>query len=339
MSPPRKKKIECVGGRVRECKKEMEINMPSSLNVLGVKMGGEIVRMLSNKYGFDRDEALKHLNLKENIVKSVEKDVTKKKSSIPLPFCGKVCEDNCEAIRLNHNLYTQCTNDKMTTINGHSVCSTCEKQIEKNSNNMPTYGYISERVEKGKEFRDPKGKAPVNYGNLMEKLNISRNEAEREAANQGVTIPEDQFEVKVVKRGRPKKDTTAVDTSGSEEEAPKSEKKRGRPKKEKVVVTSIGNSMIKELVKEANTVVGEAVEPALMMHSEPAVVGIPVIEAEEPSANDDGDEQEVEKFSFKGKEYLKSTSDNTLYDVDSWEEIGVWNPETNTIDAVESDED
>ena len=306
--------------------------MPSSLNVLGVKMGGEIVRMLSKKYGFDRDEALKHLNLKENIVKSVEKDVTKKKkSSIPLPFCGKVCEDNCEAIRLNHNLYTQCTNDKMTTINGHSVCSTCEKQIEKNSNNMPTYGYISERVEKGKEFRDPKGKAPVNYGNLMEKLNISRNEAEREAANQGVTIPEDQFEVKVVKRGRPKKDTTAIDTSGSEEEAPKSEKKRGRPKKEKVVVTSVGNSMIKELVKEANTVELKTEEPVAAV--EPA-------KAEEPSANDhDGDEQEVEKFSFKGKEYLKSTSDNTLYDVDSWEEVGVWNPETNSIDAVESDED
>ena len=310
----------------------MEINMPSSLNVLGVKMGGEIVRMLSKKYGFDSEEALKHLNLKKNIVKSVEKDVTKKKkSSIPLPFCGKVCEDNCEAIRLNHNLYTQCTNDKMTTINGHGVCSTCEKQIEKNSNNMPTYGYISERVEKGKEFRDPKGKAAVNYGNLMEKLNITRNEAEREAANQGVTIPEDQFEVKVVKRGRPKKDTTAVDTSGSEEEAPKSEKKRGRPKKEKVVVTSVGNSMIKELVKEANTVELKTEEPVAAV--EPA-------KAEEPSANDDdGGEQEVEKFSFKGKEYLKSTSDNTLYDVDSWEEVGVWNPETNSIDAVESDED
>ena len=316
--------------------------MPGNLDVLGMKMRRLDVRILSKKYGFDIEEAEEHLKLHVKIiVKSEEKDVTKKKkSSIPLPFCGKVCEDNCEAIRLNHGLYTQCTNDKMTTINGHSVCSTCEKQIEKNSNNMPTYGYISERVEKGKEFRDPKGKAAVNYGNLMEKLNISRNEAEREAANQGVTIPEDQFEVKVVKRGRPKKDTTAVDTSGSEEEAPKSEKKRGRPKKEKVVVTSVGNSMIKELVKEANTVVvGEAAEPALMMHAEPAVVGVPVIEAEEPPANDDGDEQEVEKFSFKGKEYLKSTSDNTLYDVDNWEEIGVWNPETNTIDTVESDED
>ena len=221
-----------------------------SLNVqkLGIKMGEHIVRELSKRYGFSSVDALEYLNLSSNI-ETVERKKEIKKTSIPLPFCGKICTKNCEAIRLNHGLYTQCTNAKTVTSGSHNVCVTCEKQIDKNSNKMPTYGYISERVEKGVNFRDPKGKAPVNYGNIMEKLNITRNDAEREAANQGLIIPDDQFEVKRARRGRPKKDSTAVDTSGSEEEAPKSEKKRGRPKKNKEVVGAVGDDLIKDLLK------------------------------------------------------------------------------------------
>ena len=211
------------------------------------KIGEHIVRELSNKYNFPQEEAMDHLDLRS------KKETKKKQSGVAIPFCGKMNEDNCEAIRLNHGLYTQCTNSKCKLNKGHGVCETCNKQISKNSNNLPTYGYISERLEKGSNYRDPKGKEPVNYGNVMEKLKINRNDAEREAANQGVTISEDQFEVKKAQRGRPKKETTAADTSGSEEEMPKSEKKRGRPKKEKEIVSTTGDEMIKELLKSVNT--------------------------------------------------------------------------------------
>lgn len=277
------------------------------------KIGEHIVRELSTKYNFEAEEAMKYLDL------STKKETKKKQSGIIIPFCGKINKENCEAIRLNHGLYTQCTNSKCKLNNGHSVCETCDKQISKNSNNLPTYGYISERLEKGSTYRDPKGKEPLNYGNVMEKLKITRNEAEREAANQGVTISEEQFEVKKAARGRPKKDTTAADTSGSEEEMPKNEKKRGRPKKEKEIVSTTGDEMIKELMKSVNTPTKDN-------------------EKDNEKDDDDGESTEVEKFSFNGKEYLKS-NDNTLYDVDSWEEIGIWNSKTNKIDPCEASDE
>lgn len=297
----------------------------------GEKVGVKIVEMLSSKYGFSKSDAIEYLRLNGR----VDKKVKENKKSIPVPFCGVKCEGLCEGIRLNHGLYTQCTNEKMKSIDGHMVCSTCEKQIEKNSNRMPTYGYIEDRIRKGKDFRDPKGKAPLNYGNIMEKLNITREEAEREAAKQGLTIPEDEFEIKKARRGRPKKDTTAVDTSGSEDDGPKVEKKRGRPKKEKEVVSSSSDSMIKELINSANK--EESAETGPKTETKKEAVAE---EAATKEAEDSDDEQtEVEMFTFNGKKYLKSTSDNTLYDVDTWDEIGVWNPETNSIDDVESDED
>jgi hypothetical protein len=93
----------------------------------------------------------------------LKKKNQKKKKKIPLPFCGKVCNGNCYAIRLNHSLYTQCTNKPDTSVGTKPVCTTCKNQIDKNSNGEPTYGYVTERVEKGDSFRDPKGISPVNY--------------------------------------------------------------------------------------------------------------------------------------------------------------------------------
>ncbi len=302
----------------------MEISMSGEVCRLGEKMGEHIVRELSKRYGFSSEEALEYLNMSSRI-ETVEVKKEIKKTSIPLPFCGKICPKNCEAIRLNHGLYTQCTNEKAVTSGSHNVCLTCSRQIDKNSNKMPTYGYISERVEKGADFRDPKGKAPVNYGNVMEKLNISRNDAEREAANRGVIIPEDQFTVKKARRGRPKKDTTAVDTSGSEEETPKSEKKRGRPKKDREVVGALGDDLIKDLLKSVNTPAQREESPS----SDPI---------DDDDDDDDEGTTEVSPFIFKGKKYLKS-ADNTVYDCNTWDEIGKFNPESETIEDIVSDED
>ena len=94
------------------------------------------------------------------------------------------------------------------------------------------------------------------------------------------------------------------------------EKKRGRPKKEKEIVSTTGDEMIKELMKSVNTPTKD----------------------NEKDDDDDEESTEVEKFSFNGKEYLKS-NDNTLYDVDSWEEIGMWNSKTNKIDPCEASDE
>lgn len=286
------------------------------------KSGSDIVRVLSEKYNFEYEEGMKHLKLGEMKVRSVVEQ-----SKMVLPYCGVKCNDNCEAIRLNHGLYTQCTNAGIEVINDNRVCKTCYKQIEKNSNGKATYGYIDERIELGEKFRDPKGKAPVRYGNIMEKLNIRREDAEKEAMKQGLTIPEEEFEIKKVQRGRPKKDTTAPDTSGSEDEPQK--KARGRPKKDKQVVSgSAGEELIKELVNKAQTI-----EMAIA----PIAPTVEIKSSSDQESDDDEEEEELAVMEFKinGVKYLKS-AENTLYDFKTHEEIGTWNPKSKQIELGET---
>jgi len=321
----------------------MEINMSTNVERYLKRMldvdGERIVKELSERYGFSEKEGLSHVMLNDVKVEIERKDrksqVVSPKSKIPLPFCGTKIDENCDAIRLNHGLYTQCTNEfDITHTNGYHLCKTCSKQTEKNSNGNPTYGYITERIELGGSFRDPKGKVPVPYGNIMEKLNITRANAEKEAANIGLTIPEEQFEIKKARRGRPKKDVVTVDTSDdgdSEQQKPT----RGRPKKNsKPTNTNVGEDIIKELVKSEGYTPVKSVDIQVDEPSNP--------QSDEPSnsktdsgsnSSDESDEEElsVTEFKISGVKYLKA-ADNTLYNFKTHEEIGTWNPKTKEIE-------
>ena len=312
--------------------------MSEVVEMLAREIGRQVVGELSKRYGFDRMDAEAALKLDTMRVSRIE-NKSVKKGSVILPFSGEINGGCCYGIRLNHGLYTQCTNEISDHTGRHPVCSTCSKQQEKNSNGEPTYGYITTRLEQGDNYR-VKGKSPVNYGNVMEKLNISKAEAVKAAAAQGWTIPDGQFEVKRATRGRPKKDATAVDTASeiSEEDLQQTEKKRGRPKKEKKIVSSnIGDDMIANLVETAN--------------KEPAKV-------EEPEEEDDDEVESITAQPIRmkkggyvvleskdgeapaGTTHLLNPTDNTLYDPESCEPVGTWNPTTKKIDPLaESDED
>ena len=210
----------------------------------------QAVEMLSDRYGFDAEEAMGEMKISRQV--SPEKKTKKEKKtpapkkmkpSIPLPFCGKVFEDTCCGIRRNHSLFTQCLNSK--TSEG-DYCKTCCSQASSNGTGNPNLGDIRDRLE---DSWEPKGTAKVvSYGNVMEKLGISKEEAQAVAEQFGVEIPETQFEVVKGKRGRPKKDTTA---SSSDDEDVKPKRPRGRPKNsKKVVSTSSGDDLIASLVKE-----------------------------------------------------------------------------------------
>ena len=269
------------------------------------KYGKRILKEVSKKYNINYEEMLKELGLEGIEVKRVKK--VEGRSKIVLPFVGLMCEENCNGIRLNHGLYTQCTNKHSILYDGYNICKTCMKQIEEKGE--ITYGYIQERIEMGEDFRDKNGKKPVNYGNVMEKLNISREEVEKEALRLGIKISEDHFEVKKSKRGRPAKKTTAVvDTSSEDGDIPK--RGRGRPKKEKkAVCSSTINSISEEKVN-------------IDMRKE---------EAESEEEESEEEELAVTLFNFKGKKYLKA-EDNTVYDFNTHDELGVWNERTNSID-------
>ena len=216
------------------------------------------VEFLAAEYGFDAQDAIQRLGL-DSV--SVSRPMKKKASpkapkvpkekrlvpSIPLPFCGVQKEDWCCGLRLNHGLYSQCT---MPKCKDTDFCKTCTKQVEKNENDKPTYGTIQDRMAVvPMDFRDPKGKAVVCYGNVMAKLKISKETAIAEAAKFDLVISEEQFEERKTMRGRPKKDATATDTDSETGETKKSS---GRPKKsKKVLAAEATDDLIASLVANA----------------------------------------------------------------------------------------
>ena len=123
----------------------------------------------------------------------------------------------------------------------------------------------------------------------------------------------------MAQRGRPKKSTDVVDTASESSEQEK--RPRGRPKKEKKTVTEDSSDILKNLITED---LPESNSNKVEEEEETKVE-----EEEEP---DDSDEEElaVTEFTHKGKKYLKA-GDNTLYDVNTHEEIGMWDPEKNKI--------
>ena len=208
----------------------------------------EAVSVLSEKYGFDRAEALEIVKVAEMEVTKgkkakapkKEKVVVPKKPAFLLPWCGKSVGGWCGALRYNKGLYTQCT---QKCKGGSQFCTTCLKYVSVDG--IPQYGLVSERNKEG--WTAPNGKTPVNYANVMDKLKngddvVTQEMAVAEAAKFDWTIPEEQFIKSKARKGRPAK-----------AKAEKTEKKtRGRPKKEKPMTQGgAGDDLIAQLVAQA----------------------------------------------------------------------------------------
>ena len=131
------------------------VMQPSELDIMKY-LSREIVNTLSKKYKFDIDDAISYLSINtersEDSKDGKDEVKTATKTSIPLPFCGVINKTCCQGIRLNYGLYTQCTNAPSVYNKRFPVCATCNKQVEKNSNEEPNYGYINDRLEK--EYED-----------------------------------------------------------------------------------------------------------------------------------------------------------------------------------------
>ena len=219
----------------------LPIAVEKSLKNACIKYGESIVQTLSLRYNFDAEEASRYLYNSEDTPKKESKKELKtaNKPKVLLPYCEKVNEETCFGVKKNHQLFTQCTNSKES---GKDLCKTCGKK------DLP-FGTIQERSVVSKEEFETAYKVKIaNYGNVMQKLKIEKEDALKEAERLGLTIPEDQFEVTKPNRGRPKKSVIVSDSD--EEEKPK--KSRGRPKKEKKLVSSLnpGDDLIASLVKE-----------------------------------------------------------------------------------------
>jgi len=213
---------------------EMSEMLMSSMSRLVYENVEKAVRYCGSVHNFDADLMLSSMNLsvelsskkskskstKEKVVK--EKVVKEKvvKSKVPMPFSGKGLENCCKALRQNHGLYTQCD----TKVEDSEYCKKCV--------NGEKFGTIDQRLAVGlMEFRDPNGKAPTAYMKVLNKLKISREEAESEAGKLNIILDDIHFQ---------------------EEKTEKKEK--GRPKKAKKIIELEDDStdLFAELVKNAN---------------------------------------------------------------------------------------
>ena len=244
--------------------------MPSIMKIKGTSLDAlsealtvympEAVSVLANQYNFNADEALSKLGAfrveKEGISRRVK--VNRVVPKILLPFCGVVQDDWCKAVRYNRGLFTQCTNARK---DDKKYCKTCMKSLNKTGGTC--YGDIEERGNE--EWSSIKGKIPVNYGNIMTKIGVTKEQAIDEANKLGWTIPKDQFEVVKTRKGRPAKNAKEAD------ENPK--KQRGRPKKSKPVVdgAGIGDDLIAQLLQNAQMQNEEVVDKET--EDEESVVG------------------------------------------------------------------
>lgn len=261
------------------------------ITAMAREYAGAVLTAAAEKYGFSAQEAAaEFLSTKTEMVRPKKKCSVAKKSEVEkkpqtiLPFCGDIRVECCKGIRLNHQLFTQCSNSPMEG----DFCKTCNGQAAKNSG-KPTYGTIEDRMAVGRMEYCAGGKKVVRYSRVMDKLNITRDEAEKAAAAVGVVIAEDQFEHEVVKKGRPAKCTEVSDTESekSSTSSEKTKKKAGRPKKvAKVVQSSTGDDLISSLVAEAaqtDPVVAAQTDPVVAEEVKPPTktaitkAGLPVL--------------------------------------------------------------
>ena len=319
----------------------MSTEIPKKITKKVVK---ELIETCGMMYNFDGKEALIRLNLEK------EKPKKEKKEKLLLPFDGRKREGCCNGIVKNNGLYTQC----VKVVEGY--CKGCEEQ---------PYGNIEQRLIVGLyEYKDPKGKGPKRYLEVLKKKKISKEEMLEKCKKAEITINEEHLEEVATKRGRPKGENK---DSGEK-------KSKGRPKKEKKVVeVAIEEDLFATLVAQAQgqtqgeekkeepkekkvkepkeKKVKEPKEKKVKEPKEKKTKGRPKKETKEVEISkpeevteelvEEEEEEEadvVNKIEYEGNKYYKSKKSGIIYNLEQ-DVVGKWNEETKKIDFEECEED
>ena len=207
--------------------RSVECGMQKGMEKAATSLVNDVVQQLAEKYDqINIEEAMEMLGVmtlskkpkKPKKPKKTKKlnpksDEEPKADVVKLPWCGQVLPNCCQAIQSCGKLYVQCRHGKLED---GDYCRRCQTATNKNGG-TPPYGVIQDRFDA--DYKDKKGEKPINYGNYMKNNDITREDAEAEAAKLGWTIPPEQFEVVVKPKGRKKKDKTAnVEASDTEGE-------------------------------------------------------------------------------------------------------------------------
>ena len=216
-----------------------------------------------------------------------------------IPFVKRV-SGWCDGLRLNHGLYTQCTNKPMST---GSLCKVCEKQAV---DGVAKHGLASERQAQGEMWRAPNNKAPYHFGKvfLAKEMNEEEvlGEIKRIYGLERADLDEKLFENVKAHRGRPKKVSPIVEDS--DEEVPV-KKTRGRPRKSKksvVGAVEAGDDLIDALVKQAEQAEAETTEAETTEESS----------TEDESSTESSGDEKTEETKDAGKKLITEAPELTV---------------------------
>jgi hypothetical protein len=290
-----------------------------------------------------------------------------KEQRLPIPWCGARILNRCEALRVYHGLFAQCTGDA-TEIS--AFCPSCEKSGAK-------FGTCAMRAACGLfDYTDPSGKKCLRLANIVDKFGVEGGlEAfVAEAAKHSITIPAEHLNKEVKQRGRPKSNSpraskvaTSDTGSGSETEtddeahqqkrkqvsktaSAEAPKKRGRPAKNPKSDVTPSDEVIQDLVASAAamSVASTPSTPAAVTpKTSPVVVETPAapkkaakaMTLKKPAQRKTRviEEQTFWVDTFNGTEILIRQEDNATFEASNGEPLGFWDEATKTI--IECDDE
>jgi hypothetical protein len=327
----------------------------------------QAITYCGEKYNFDSAEAIRDLGLER--VKFVKKPMAKrtatatkpKKNTIPfpLPFIKNRVDllKGCEALNYNQGLFTQCKKDKM---DGGRFCKKCQTEADKNASGEPNCGTIQQRLEAElMEFQDSKGRKPIPYVKIMKKHNLTREQVEEIV---GEEMDDIHFEEPIVKKT--KKNNKVIEADGvedlfeklvgeeeeeeEEEQQPVVQDKKAEEKKakEQKRLEREAEKEQKRLQKEAEKKQREAEKEQKRLQKEAEKKQKEVEKKQKEVEKEEEDEEEEEeskkvtvtRITINGKKYLK-TNTNILYNPETREEVGIYDPITKTIQELPEEEE
>ena len=390
-------------------------------------LASRCIKKCASKHDFNAEEEIRALGLenlalirkqmaKKSVSKAPKKRVVKEKKLVfPMPFIAENVDiAGCQGLAFNCGLFTQC--NKQCMENGN-FCKGCQKEADKNSSGCPDCGTVESRLATGLyEFKDPKGRSPVSYVKVLEKLKLSSEQALEEARKLNLELSNDHFVVaeksKKALKGRPKKAVGAIEADnvtdlfakltaeGEEEVIEDGEEKPTKAKEAKL--SDIEKAIKKAALEEERAIKKAALEEERAKLAEEKLEreskrkaeleqkklereakiakekaerevkrALEKIEREQKKAiekaekeaakGSNGTKKSVAKVESKvdvppvdvppvaakvsvtriqiaGKPYLKS-SNNILYDPNTKEEVGLWDPESKTIKELPDDDE
>jgi hypothetical protein len=388
---------------ITECSKRHGFNAEEEIRILGLENLSLIRKQMAKKSVSNGEKKAKK-----------PREAKVKKAVIALPFISELVDaQGCQGLSYNRGLFTQCSKKCMD--NGN-YCKGCQAECDKNASGIPDSGTVDQRLASGLyDFKDPKGRSPVSYVKIMEKLKLTKSQVDMAAGELNIEIPQIHFTVvekskkSSVARGRPKK-TGAVEaenvtdlfaklTSESEEEIfeeteekpVKSSKKsklsdeekalkkqqleeeRALKKQEREQILAQEKAdreekrkqeaeqkkqerelklaqekaqreekrALEKQEREQKKAAEKALKKDVPKVKKTAESKAPVAEipSEEPKAAAPvASKVSVTRIQIGGKAYLKSHT-NILYDPNTKEEVGLWDPESKTIKELPEEEE